>query len=275
MSLHGGSCDIPKQEMELMLKPLKHKFSYGGIIDRLLHTRCVPESQADMLLALSKSEVAKLQSLYPEKAVKLFPNGITHRELSDATGFRERYNIGNDKKIILCISRIDYQKNQGILLDLLQKTSDTHLLLIGPVTAKWYYDEIINLADKLQLQERMTIIPGLKFDSDELLQSLAASYCFILPSRHEPFGIVALEALDAKLPLIAAEVGGLKDFLVNEENAILFEDNNSDALFSAYQKLDSLREKLILNGQITAQEYNWQSISNKLKDIYLEMCQCK
>jgi len=273
MSLHGGSCAIPQQEMELMLKPLKHKFSYGGIVDRLCRMRKTPESQADVLLALSREEVEKLKKRYPEKQVELFPNGILHRELPEAGVFRKKYNIPDDKKLLLCISRIDYQKNQKILLELLKKYDDTHLLLIGPVTAQWYLDEILTEAENADTKKRLTIIPGLPPDSIELLKALKTAYCFILPSRHEPFGIAALEALDAGLPLIASAVGGLRDFLFDGENALLFEDNNVDSLLKAYNRLDSLREQIIAGGRVTAAEYNWQSISAKLTDIYRRILQ--
>lgn len=273
MTLHGGSCAIPQQEMELMLKPLKHKFSYGGIVDRLCRMRKTPESQADVLLALSREEVEKLKKRYPEKQVELFPNGILHRELPEAGVFRKKYNIPDDKKLLLCISRIDYQKNQKILLELLKKYDDTHLLLIGPVTAQWYLDEILTEAENADTKKRLTIIPGLPPDSIELLKALKSAYCFILPSRHEPFGIAALEALDAEVPLIASAVGGLKDFLFDGENALLFEDNNVDSLLKAYNRLDSLREQIIAGGRVTAAEYNWQSISAKLTDIYRRILQ--
>lgn len=271
MSLHGGSCAIPAQEMELMLKPLKHKFSCGGIIDRLSRTRFAPESRADLLLALSKEEVAKLQARYPGKRVELFPNGILHRELPAADGFRRKYNIPEDKKLLLCISRIDYQKNQKILLELLKKYDDTHLLLIGPVTAQWYCDEILHDAENAGVKSRLTIIPGLPPDSIELLQALKTAYCFILPSRHEPFGIAALEALDANLPLIASAVGGLRDFLTDGGNALLFEDNNTDSLLNAYARLEILQNKLVAGGKATAQAYNWQSIAARLTAIYREL----
>ena len=273
MSLHGGSCAIPQQEMELMLKPLKHKFSYGGIVDRLCRMRKTPESQADVLLALSREEVEKLKKRYPEKQVELFPNGILHRELPEAGVFRKKYNIPDDKKLLLCISRIDYQKNQKILLELLKKYDDTHLLLIGPVTAQWYLDEILTEAENADTKKRLTIIPGLPPDSIELLKALKTAYCFILPSRHEPFGIAALEALDAGLPLIASAVGGLRDFLFDGENALLFEDNNVDSLFAAYDRLDGIREQLISGGNATAKLYNWQNIAAKLTDIYRRILQ--
>ena len=271
MSLHGGSCAIPQQEMALMLQPLKHKFSYGGIIDRLCRARFAPESRADVLLALSKEEVEKLQMRHPNQRVELFPNGILHRDLPAADGFRQKYDIPEDKKLLLCISRIDYQKNQKILLELLKKYDDTHLLLIGPVTAQWYCDEILHDAENAGVKSRLTIIPGLPPDSIELLQALKTAYCFILPSRHEPFGIAALEALDANLPLIASAVGGLRDFLTDGENALLFEDNNQNSLLNAYARLDALQDKLIDGGRATAQSYNWQSIAARLTAIYREL----
>ena len=254
-----------------MLQPLKHKFSYGGIIDRIFRTRYAPESRADLLLALSREEVEKLRKRYPGKAVELFPNGILHRTLPEAGEFRKKYGIPEEKKLLLCISRIDYQKNQKILLQLLKKHEDTHLLLIGPVTAPWYLDELLEEAVGACVRERVTVIPGLPPDSVELLQALKSAYCFILPSRHEPFGIAALEALDAELPLIASAVGGLRDFLVHGENALLFEDNNADSLLTAYEELEPLCEKLVEGGRITAAQYNWQTIAAKLTDIYREM----
>ena len=268
MSLHGGSCAIPEQEMALMLRPLKHKFSYGGIIDRLCDIRKAPESQADLLLALSREELEKLRERYPGKKVDLFPNGILHRELPESGDFRKKHALPEDKKIILCISRIDYQKNQKILLEILRKHADTHLLLIGPVTAAWYFEEIKNEAQESSIQDRLTVIPGLPPDSIDLLQALKSAHCFILPSRHEPFGIAALEALDAEVPLIASAVGGLRDFLVNGVNAHLFEDNNPDSLLEAYEKLDACREKTIPGGRETADKYNWQSIAADLTGIY-------
>ena len=97
------------------------------------------------------------------------------------------------------------------------------------------------------------------------------SHCFILPSRHEPFGIAALEALDAQVPLIASDVGGLKDFLVNEQNALIFSDNDEKSLLDAYNKLDTFRAQIINGGIQTAKEYNWETIACKLKDIYTNL----
>ena len=77
-----------------------------------------------------------------------------------------------------------------------------------------------------------------------------------------------MEALDAQVPLIASAVGGLKDFLINGKNALLFEDNNVDELLKAYADLADSRDELIAGGTATAAEYNWQSIAMRLTEIY-------
>ena len=139
------------------------------------------------------------------------------------------------------------------------------------MTAQWYLDELLKEAENLNIKERLTVIKGLPPDSIELLQALKTAYCFILPSRHEPFGIAALEALDAEIPLIASNVGGLKDFLVDKQNALLFEDNDPTGLLQAYNSVSTLRDTLISCGKETAREYNWQNIAAKLTDIYREL----
>ena len=119
-----------------------------------------------------------------------------------------------------------------------------------------------------KLQERLTVIPGLAPDSVELLQALQTAHCFILPSRHEPFGIAALEAMDAQVPLIASAVGGLRDFLCDEKNALLFVDNDVESLLNAYDKLEKFRSVTVAGGIETASVYNWQNIAAKLSEIY-------
>ena len=153
----------------------------------------------------------------------------------------------------------------------MKKYVDTQLLLIGPVTAQWYLDDLLAEAENSGVSDRLTVIPGLPPDSVDLLQALRSAYCFILPSRHEPFGIAALEALDAQVPLIASNVGGLKDFLRNGENALLFADNDIEDLLNSYSRLADLKDKLIAGGRATAAEYNWQNIARRLSDIYREL----
>ncbi|MBO5959825.1 MAG: glycosyltransferase, partial [Lentisphaeria bacterium] len=63
-------------------------------------------------------------------------------------------------------------------------------------------------------------------------------------------------------------VGGLRDFLTDGVNALLFEDNSTDGLLCAYSRLADVRENIIAGGRTTAAEYNWQNIAVRLADLY-------
>lgn len=66
----------------------------------------------------------------------------------------------------------------------------------------------------------------------------------VVPSTEpEPFGLVALEAMAAKKPVIAANCGGLKEIVIDQETGVLFEPRNSYALADAIEDLINNKEK--------------------------------
>ncbi|MBH8574153.1 glycosyltransferase family 4 protein [Nostocaceae cyanobacterium CENA369] len=93
---------------------------------------------------------------------------------------------------------------------------------------------------------------------------------FCLPTRLEPFGIVFLEAMSYKLPIVASNIGAIPDFISDGENGYLVETDN----------VDKLAEKLIyfLNNPNKCQEfgnkgfeiflkrYNWQVVGKKIRE---------
>jgi glycosyltransferase involved in cell wall biosynthesis len=73
------------------------------------------------------------------------------------------------------------------------------------------------------------------------------------------------------VPLIASAVGGLRDFLKDGENALLFADNDAASLLQAYSRLASSRERIIAGGRVTAAEYDWRNIAARLAGLYRRM----
>ncbi len=275
ITLHGGAVAVPEAEMNEMLRPVRHKFHYGRIVDWFNGISRDPVAAVDKIITISHEEESRLQKHYPDKPIYYLPNGINpeHFRVAVDADIRKAYGIPAERKIILCISRIDYQKNQRILLKLLERTDNTHLLLIGPVTAKWYCEQIVNDAKRAGVEDRITIIPGLPSDSPMLVAALHASAAFVLPSRHEPFGIVALEAWAAGTPLIAANVGGLKDFVTDGINGLLFPPDEPDALIGCWERLENtpgVREKLTANAAKAVAEYDWKRVVSRLMEIYRE-----
>jgi len=206
------------------------------------------------------------------------PNGvdIDKFELQEENDFRNSHNIAGSDRVMICVSRIDYQKNQLLLLKLLktlkEKKEKCHLVLVGPVTAPAYFKEMREFIAEHGLENDLTIIPGLKADDPELVKAFLAADLFILPSVHEPFGIVALEAWSAGLPVIASRVGGLSHLIEDKRTGLLFESNSLDDLMEKYQLLSS-NEELEKSIKETAyntvrEKYSWQIVTEQLLEFY-------
>ena len=146
------------------------------------------------------------------------------------------------------------------------------LLLGGPLTAPAYQQEIMDLIRRHQLESRVTLHPAVVAESALHLNLLAALDAFVLPSRHEPFGIVILEAWAAGLPVIAANVGGLTKLVSHGHDGLHFPSGDAAALSAALVRLANdpgLRRALAAAGQATvARAYTWQAVSDRLEEIY-------
>lgn len=281
VSFHGGHFAVPKEEMALMTAPYKGTFNYGRIIDLLIKKQRYLQD-ADAIICVGYNEYKLTRERYPQKLVYYLPNGVDHKKFSAAqsSNFRARFGIPENSRLILCLSRIDYQKNQKLLIALLDRIRDkdpnSHLLLVGPVTSENYYLQIEKLIKAKKLKKKVTIIKGLKADDPDLVRAYKSASMFILPSIHEPFGIVALEAWASGLPVIAAKVGGLERLITDRKTGLLF-NGRLDDLEQKYLELisnNSLREQLVTNAEKSArEEYSWQAITERLLEYYEEILQ--
>ena len=78
---------------------------------------------------------------------------------------------------------------------------------------------------------------GLTPNSQALRQLYRESDIFVLPTRVEAFGIAAVEASASGLPVIATNVGGLTDIVVDGETGFLVPPDDPDAVAQALQRL--------------------------------------
>ena len=80
---------------------------------------------------------------------------------------------------------------------------------------------------------------------------------FVLPSRSEPFGIVLIEALACRKPVIATKVDGPLEIIEDGKTGILVEPDNPEALAGAITKLlksTDLQHVITENGYVSVQE---------------------
>ena len=269
VSLHGGAVAVPEVELANMLKPLKGKFPYGGLLDRLCGLRFDPYARASALVCISREEESRLKAVHSRQTVVYLPNGVALPERVDRSG-----RSANDAVQVLCVSRIDYQKNQLALVKMLAALPKARVRLVGPVTSEWYRDELIAKAKTLGVMDRLEILPALPPESPELAAEFRAADIFVLPSMHEPFGIVALEAWAAGVPLVASSVGGLKDFVKDGVNGLVFDPSDDAGLVAAVRRLS---EDSALGASLAAQAsrdvtaYAWPTLVGRLMDLYVSL----
>jgi glycosyltransferase involved in cell wall biosynthesis len=97
---------------------------------------------------------------------------------------------------------------------------------------------------------------------------MADIYC--IPSYEEGFPKTIWEALANSLPVISTLVGGIPEYLINGEEAILIEPKKVDELHYAIKQVienKSLREKLISNGIKKAKEVTLEFQTNMLLEF--------
>ena len=277
VSLHGGGANVPGEEAKSLMAPTRGRLPWGKAIDILMRwTRRVPED-FDGIVCVGEDEYEKYRAKHPH--VMYLPNGVDCslfegcRAQGEGSVSRPASQVTRPLRV-LCTARIDRQKNQMMLVEWLAKNPDATLRLVGPVTQMDYKVELESRAAALGVSGRVTFTGALKPGSRELLAEYANADVFVLPSRHEPFGIVVLEAWAAGLPVVASDVGGLgKLCAAHPGAAVMFPPGDAVALDRAMEDIKRKIEsgesaKTSEMARRSAAEYDWESLSVRLVDFY-------
>lgn len=280
VSLHGGVFDVPKAELGAMLKPIENKTEWGKPFGALFGSRKVL-ADADYVICVGQSEMEKAKRELTHDRIAYLPNGVDCAKFTtgDGAAFRAKHQIPADALLVLNISRIDSQKNQLLLLEAFAKFQaqqpGAFLILIGPETQPSYAAKLREFVAANQLVQRVKILPGLRNDNPELVQAFHACDVFVLPSMHEPFGIVVLEAWSAGRPVIASRVGGLQALVRDGETGLFIDPNAPDAAADLAAKLGRLAAEPAFRAQIgeaglreARANYDWTKIGQQLENLY-------
>lgn len=277
ISLHGGVYDVPAEEAATWTAPTAGAIEWGRALGWWVGSNRILDD-ADAIVCVGKAEADAIRQRHPSRRVVHLPNGVDTARFASGDGpaFRARHGIAQAACLIGIVGRIDPQKNQEfavqLLPEMLQIRPEAHLLLIGHVTNTTYRSQVEQEIARLGLTDRVTLLPGLAADSRDLVDAYHAMDLFLLPSIHEPFGIVILEAWAAGKPILAARVGGIPSFVEDGVNGRLFPPNDSAACLTAFRELMASPESATGLGQSGLQtvreSYDWDRITRQLADLY-------
>lgn len=278
-TLHGNIYDVPAAEAAAIVEAQQGHFEWGKPFGAIFRSRHLLED-ADAVLCVGFSEYEKAKAALPHDRVHHLPNGVTPESFAhgDRTAGRTALGWPEDAIAFGCLSRIDPQKNQLLLVAAFaslvsaQPQRPFRLLLGGPLTAPAYHQEIIDLVRQHRIEHLVTVHPAVVAESASHRNLLAALDVFVLPSRHEPFGIVVLEAWASGLPVIASRVGGLQQLVTHERDGLHFTSGDVQALTEALTRIAAepeLRQALATAGRVTMlRNYTWKAINARLEEIY-------
>ncbi len=194
------------------------KIIYWIIFKFLLYFIDVP-----VFVSYHNLEIAKKIHL-TNKGVVIY-NGIPNphfleRELARKF-FEDQLKIDLKEKFLIgSIGRLDYPKNYEFLIqifpEILKLKENSILIIIGEGGERKKLERLI---EKLNLKEKIFLIGEIK-DASKYLKGFDL---FVLPSRYEGLSITLIEALFAKIPILASDVGGNKE-IVGKDCVYKFND---------------------------------------------------
>lgn len=277
------TCSLSNKRSAENIRQLNPSLQLDGIVDFASELEEYAIYNANHVIHVSNAQAQYFDKLYLHKTnvihngIKI-PESLMHGKL-DKSAFPNLPGHPEHKKILF-LGRLTLQKN---LVELLKCTlpPKTDLIIAGPVDGM---DQTVRSALETRLLKQSQGDDEKKdtqFGEGQVYflgaihgarkwHLLSVCDFVILPSLHEPFGLVALEAMAARTVVISSFVEGMAEFL-NSSFAIpcgTTQSNIEEALLYASLMKDEEYQKRIESGWQVAQCFTWTRVSRTLAAIY-------
>jgi glycosyltransferase involved in cell wall biosynthesis len=112
---------------------------------------------------------------------------------------------------------------------------------------------------------------------EETIRTFMKASVFVMPSLYEPFGIVLLEAMAAKTPVISSDIPAVQGLVIQNQTGLLFEKGSVDDLVESLLCMlssEELRAQLAENAfEHIKKNFNWKDVAKKTIEVYEEVLQ--
>jgi glycosyltransferase involved in cell wall biosynthesis len=191
----------------------------------------------------------------------------------------QELGIPANARVVAMAGRMDPMKGHEFLLraipGIVARLPDAHFLIVGfqgrSTEEKVYYGEMTRLIAELGVAPHVTTVGY----SQEVSKFFRVADLAVLPSIHEGFPRVAVEAMAERTPLVAAPVGGVGELVRDRENGRLFPARDVPALAAILSELlldPAERERLARNGYQTVKDgFSFQSMADQVEAQLLKL----
>ena len=232
--------------------------------------------RADALITCSEAMRTEAAELFDRDRgdISVLHNGIEPRRWrvrgAEVDAVRARYSPDGEP-LLLYFGRLEYEKGVHDLIAALPRIRRAHpgtrLLVAGHGT---HVDFLIEQARAHRVRRAVQLVGHLP--DRELAALVAAVHAVVLPSRYEPFGMVALEAAAAGAPLVASTAGGLGEVVRNGVTGLSFEPGDVAGIATAVRAvLDDPKAAQTRARAARARlrtEFDWDQIAAATARVY-------
>lgn len=219
----------------------------------------------------SKNEIVRLYKTDPKKVGVVYPSfdkNTYHGKIPKTKQLAVRKKYGVNGSFLLYWGTLQPRKNISRLIEAFSQLKETRLKLVIVGKKGWLYDQILDQARKLGVENRV-VFTGFMAQED-LPALIKAGRGFILPSLYEGFGMPVIEAQAVGTPVVVSRVSSLPE--VAGESAIYIEDPRSvDSIKLALEQVMSLslseRIKIIKAGKENSKRFDWDTSAQKILAI--------
>jgi len=214
----------------------------------------------------------------PTDKLVMVPNGVNSdiyedlEKKEDLRTFRGKFALPNEK-IVLYVGRLVYEKGIHVLINAIPKVLqkvNAKFIIVGSGYMK---EQLLNIVRSIGLEHKV-LFEGF-VDETTLINLQKCADVSVVPSLFEPFGIVALEAMAAKSPVVVSDTGGLAEIVDHETTGVKVYPNNPESLAWGITRilLDDKFSALVRQNAYRKikEKYNWERIGLQTKRVYEEV----
>ena len=202
--------------------------------------------------------------------IRLVPSGIDATEWESTTA----RDSTDSSPMVMSWGRVLYEKGFQVVAQAIARLRGVVPDIPAVIAGRGPYLAELQTRTDLEGVHDLVHLAGFAPDA-ELRDLLHRASCVVIPSLYEPFGIVALEALAAGTPVVAADTGGLREILAGTGAALLFEPGNDAQLAAAIEKVltqPSVAEELTEKARVLVSEtYSWSAVAHRTIDVYRQV----
>lgn len=200
--------------------------------------------------------------------IHVIPNGIDtqtfHPKLKQQRNqLRQEWNIPADVPVYLFVGSGYQRKGLKLTLQAFAMQQQGYLLVVGHDKHEQFYRAV---AKQLNIQERVLFLGS----QQDVKPFYGLSDVFVLPTLYDPFSNAVLEAMACGLPVITSLKSGAAEIVKNDVNGFVCDALDIQQLASSMQKLGNrqLANGMGLEARISAENYDWSIIGDKLTHLY-------